>query len=72
MNTGNKPANPHCTLGAFIPETMDVEALKRDGWNDHKILVVREDDSRLSWIERQIVQGIGEKLYRDRRGARNG
>lgn len=70
MNTGNAPKPIRCALGAFIPETMDVEDVKKHGWNDHRILVVREDDSRLSWIERQIVQGIGDKLYRDRRAAR--
>lgn len=70
MNTGNKPANPHCTLGAFIPETMDVEKVKHDGWHNHRILVVSADDPRIGWIERQVIEQIGEKLYRDRRAAR--
>lgn len=66
MKTGHKPMPPRSALGAFIPETMDVENVKREGWRDHRILVVREDDDRLSWIERQVIQGIGEKLYRSR------
>lgn len=70
MKTGNKPAPPRCALGAFVPETMDLEDIKRDGWNNHKILVVRADDDRLSWIERQVIHGVGEKLYRQR-AARN-
>jgi len=66
MNAGNKSATPHCALAAFIPETMDVEEVKKNGWNDHRILVVRADDPRLGWIERQIIEQIGQKLYRDR------
>lgn len=63
MKTGHKPAPPRSSLGAFIPETMDVEEIKRDGWNDHRILVVRADDARIGWIERQIIEQIGAKLY---------
>ena len=63
MKTGHKPAPPRSALGAFIPETMDVEEIKRDGWNDHRILVVRADDARIGWIEKQIIEQIGAKLY---------
>lgn len=63
MKTSHKPAPPRSALGAFIPETMDVEEIKRDGWNDHRILVVRADDARIGWIEKQIIEQIGAKLY---------
>jgi len=69
MKTGHKPAPPRSALGAFIPETMDVEEIKRDGWNDHRILVVRADDARIGWIERQVITQIGEKLFGRRKNA---
>jgi len=42
---------------------MDVESVKREGFNQHGILVVAVEDQRLSWIERQIIDGVGRKLY---------
>jgi len=63
VKTGHKPAPPRSPLGSFIPETMDVEEIKRDGWNDHRILVVRADDARIGWIEKQVIEQLGEKLY---------
>lgn len=71
MKTSHKPAPPRCALRAFVPETMDLEEIKRDGWNNHRILVVRPDDPRIGWIERQIIEQIGEKLYRHRRASRD-
>lgn len=69
MNTGNKPASPRCALGKLIPSTVDTEELKHDAWSQHNILVVAADDPRISWIERQILKTIGEKLFgRVRRG----
>ena len=70
MNTGNKPADPRCTLARFIPTQMDVKDVKRDGWTQHRILVISADDPRIGWIERQVIEQIGEKLYRDRRSQR--
>lgn len=63
---GHKPAAPKCNLGRLIPESMDKEEVKRDGWNSHRILVVQADDSRLSWIERQIIEQLGKRLYAQR------
>jgi hypothetical protein len=68
--TGGKPAAPRCTLERFIPTHIDVEDVKSDGWNDHRILVVGADDTRINWMERQVIEQIGEKLYRDRRSSR--
>lgn len=63
VKTGNKPKGPACNLGRFIPDSMDVEEVKADGFNSHGILVVTVADPRLSWIERQIIEQIGKRLY---------
>ena len=39
------------------------EDLKRDGWHDRGILVIAEDDHRLTWPERELVRQLGAKLY---------
>lgn len=62
-----KPRQPTCSLGRFVPAQMDVESVKREGFNQHGILVVAVDDQRLSWIERQVIQKIGDRLYAQRR-----
>lgn len=58
-----KPKPPTCTLGRFVPSQMNVEEVKREGFNQHGILVVAVDDQRLSWIERQIIKQLGERIY---------
>lgn len=58
-----KPRAPKCILGRTVPVEMDAEAVKRAGWCDQKILVVRLDDPRLDFVLRQMVQQIGETLY---------
>jgi len=57
------PQSPRCALARFVPTQMDVEEIKRDGWREHQILVVRPSDHRLTWIERQIIEAIGRRLY---------
>lgn len=59
----NAPQSPRCTLARFVPTQMDVEDVKRDGWNNHRILVVSADDPRVGWIERQVIEKLAEKLY---------
>lgn len=71
MKGGNKPATPRCALGAMQLKQMDVEEVKRDGWNRHGILVVRADDARLGWIEQKVIIEIGKRLY-GQKGARLG
>ena len=39
------------------------EQVKRNGWRDQGILVVAEDDDRLTWPERELIRRLGEKLY---------
>ena len=40
--------------------------VKRAGWREQGVLVVTADDTRLSWLERELVRQIGVKLYGDR------
>lgn len=58
------PQHPYrCALARLIPEQVDAESMKRDGWREQHILVVNETDDRLDFIEREIVRRIGERLY---------
>jgi hypothetical protein len=50
------------------------EEVKREGWHELGILVVNEDDQRLSWPERQLIRQLGERLFgkRQQKEARHG
>lgn len=61
MNGGPKP--PRSPLTRMQAPTIDAEGTKVFGWNCHGILVVSENDDRLSWVERELVRNLGEKLY---------
>jgi hypothetical protein len=50
-------------LGRHQPKRIDPEAEKRTGWRRQGILVVAEQDPRLSWPERELVRQLGSKLY---------
>jgi hypothetical protein len=54
-------------LGRHQPEPLDAEAQKRAGWRQHGILVVAEQDPRLTWSERELVRQLGARLYGQRR-----
>ncbi len=41
----------------------DVEQVKRDGWQEQGLLVVAENDQRLTWPERELIRQLGQKLY---------
>ena len=58
-----------CPLGRLQPQSNDLELVKRIGWQQDHILVVKEDDDRLDFVEKEIVRRIGERLYG---GKRNG
>ena len=64
------PGRPRCLLGRLHRKQIDVEAEKREGWCDHRILVVSADDHRLTWPERELVKQLGGKLY-GKGGGRN-
>lgn len=46
-----------------IGRQVDYEALKRNGYRDQGIVVVKLDDHRLNDFERQFLKNIGGKLY---------
>jgi hypothetical protein len=52
-----------CPLGRLQPKSTDLEVVKRIGWQQDHILVVKEDDERLDFVEKEIVRRIGERLY---------
>lgn len=63
MKMGHKPAPPRCALASVQINHADAEQAKRDGWNKHGILVVKQDDPRLGWFEQKCILEIGMKLY---------
>ena len=52
-----------CPLARLQPQSIDVEAVKREGWRDQGILVISTEDQRLDWMERQLLKQIAERLY---------
>ena len=50
-------------LGRHQPNSIDPEVEKRTGWRRHGILVVAEQDPRLSWPEQELVRQLGTKLF---------
>ena len=57
-----------CNLGRMQPKQIDAEKIKREGWNNDGILVVKVDDERLSWPEKELIKQIGEKIYKNKKG----
>ncbi len=68
------PAQPYRSpLARHLPESTDLEAVKRDGWRGQHILVVAEADDRLDFVEREFIRRLGERLYGEsRKGGRHG
>ena len=57
-------AQPYrCALNKAQSAAMDLDAIKRSGWQDQHILVVSDQDERLDFIERELVRRIGDRLY---------
>jgi hypothetical protein len=54
------------------PSKIDAEKLKREGWNNDGILVVKVDDERLSWPEKELIKQIGDKIYKNKKGEKYG
>jgi len=50
-------------LARLLPIAMDAEAIKQNGWCEDRILVVHAEDTRLTRMERQVIENIGNKLY---------
>jgi hypothetical protein len=53
-------------LGRHQSMPFDAEAEKRAGWREHGILVVAEQDPRLTWAERELVRQLGARLFGQR------
>jgi len=43
------------------------EQVKREGWREQGVLVIAENDDRLTWPEREMIRQLGDKLYGDNR-----
>lgn len=41
----------------------DPDQVKRDGWHEQGLLAVSVYDHRLTWLERELVEQLGSKLY---------
>ncbi len=50
-------------LAKFQAEPMDVERVKREGWERDRILVVCANDQRLSALERAFVEQLAKRIY---------
>ena len=46
-----------------MPDKPDVEQIKREGWQESQILVVSLEDTRLDFIDRELIVRIGNRLY---------
>ena len=67
-----KDRNPlKSNLGRIQPSLIDAEKIKREGWNNDGILVVKVDDERLSGLQKELIKQIGDKIYKNKNGERN-
>ena len=57
------PSRYRCPLAKALPQLTNLEAMKRDGWREQRILVVNATDERLDFVEREFIRRIGERLY---------
>ena len=57
-------------LARMQPKQIDVEEIKKQGWEESGILVVNVTDNRLNWPEKELIRQIGNKIYKTK--ARSG
>ncbi len=50
-------------LGRAQPIPMDIERTKREGWQHNHLLVISPGDQRLDFLEQQLIERIGNRLY---------
>lgn len=50
-------------LGRMQPIPMDIERTKREGWQNNHLLVIASNDQRLDFLEQQLIERIGNRLY---------
>jgi hypothetical protein len=53
-------------IGQRVASPMDAEAEKRRGWRQLGILVVGVEEPRLTWVERKLLEDLGNRLYGNR------
>lgn len=41
----------------------DMEATKGRAWRNDRVLLIRDNDPRLTWAERMAIKEIGDRLY---------
>lgn len=63
MRTGHKPKRPVSYIGKFQPSVPDSEAIKRNSWRRHGILVVDINDERLDFVDREFLSSLGNLLF---------
>lgn len=51
------------SLGRLQPNVIDIEQVKKRGWQKQGILVVSAYDARLDFTERQLIRRLGKRLY---------
>jgi uncharacterized membrane protein YobD (UPF0266 family) len=51
------------SLRRFFGKELDYEAIKRNGFKDHDVLVIDLNDRRLAWQDRELLKSIGNRLY---------
>jgi hypothetical protein len=61
-----------CNLGRMQPKQIDAEKIKREAFNNDGILVVKVDDERLSGLQKELIKQIGDKIYKNKNGEKNG
>lgn len=50
-------------LGRLGPNAPEAERVKQAAWREDKILVVRLDDERLDFVQKEFVRQLGEQLF---------
>ncbi|MCK0507931.1 hypothetical protein [Aromatoleum anaerobium] len=57
-------STPKCALGRLLPNTPDLEEVKRRGYYEDGILVIDMRRDHMDWTEREIFRQWAEKRYR--------
>ncbi len=52
-------------------KAIDTEKIKYEAFNNDRILVVKVDDERLSWPEKEMIKEIGKRIYKPSSGKNN-
>lgn len=50
-------------MSLLQPNSRDAEFVKKRAFHDSGVLVVSVNDPRIGWVEKQLLQNLGEKLY---------